>query len=423
MLALKPIRNKIEMIKRILAITLFFYGVALQAQNTISPYSIFGIGEIQNKGFGATQNLGGAGIAYQSGNKLNSLNPASYTGIDSSRIVFEFGIEGKSYQLESSDMIQKGNTANIKYVALGFRYNSWMGGSFGMVPFSSVGYSVSTQNFVQGANSKYTSVFTGSGGISQFYYSHAFKLFKNFSVGVNASYMFGSLVQEESIIEDSYVPPIIVNRQDYLKSLYFDYGMRYSFAVGKTDFSMGLTFSNEQSLKSRHILEVYDEDYSMIRGEEYNDDYLTVPNMFGVGIGIGRKDRYDLLLDYNFQEWEGVVYPNQSEDFVNSHSFSMGSAFKPWEQRVSNAFYKNWEYRIGVNYKTSYLKFGNEVIQGGSVSFGAAIPLPGKISEMNWGFELGTNGTKSNHLIREKYVLFQLGFNLNEIAFLKRQIF
>ncbi len=411
------------MIKRILAITLFFYGVALHAQNTISPYSIFGVGEIQNKGFGATQNLGGAGIAYQSGNKLNSLNPASYTGIDSLRIIFEFGIEGKSYQLESADMLQNGNTGNIKYVALGFRYNSWMAGSFGMVPFSSVGYSVATQNYVEGANSKYTSVYTGSGGISQFYYTHAIKLFKNFSVGVNSSFMFGSLVQEENVVADSYVPDISINRQDFLKSMYFDYGMRYSFALGKTNISTGLTYSNKQHLNSRHILEVSDVNYSVIRGEEYETDYLTVPTMFGAGIGIGKKGRYDILLDYNFQEWAGVVYPNQSEDFVNSHSFSMGSAFKPWEQRVSNSFYKNWEYRLGVNYKTSYLKLGSEVVKGGSVSFGAAIPLPGKISEMNWGFELGTNGTKSNGLIREKYVLFQLGFNLNEIAFIKRQIY
>jgi hypothetical protein len=411
------------MIKRILTITLFLYGVALQAQNTISPYSFFGVGEIQNKGFGATQNLGGAGIAYQSGNKLNSLNPASYTGIDSLRIIFEFGIEGKNYQLESDDMLQSGNTGNIKYVALGFRYNSWMAGSFGMLPFSSVGYSISTQNYVEGVNSKYTSVYTGSGGVSQFYYSHAIKLFKNFSVGVNASYMFGSLVQEETIIEESYVPPIIINRQDFLKSMYFDYGMRYSFAVGKTNFSAGITYSNKQNLKSSHILAVYDEDYSTIRGEEYNTDYLTVPAMFGAGIGIGKKGRYEILADYNFQEWAGVVYPNQSEDFVNSHSISMGTAFRPWEQRVANSFYKNWEYRLGVNYNTSYLKLGSEIVSGGSVSFGAAIPLPGKISEINLGFELGTNGTKSNNLIREKYVLFQLGFNLNEIAFLKRQIY
>ncbi len=411
------------MTKKILAITLFLYGLAVQAQNTISPYSIFGVGEIQNKGFGATQNLGGAGIAYQSGNKLNSLNPASYIGIDSSRIIVEFGIEGKNYQLETSDITQKGYTGNIKYVALGFRYNSWLAGSFGMVPFSSVGYSVATQNYVEGVDSKYTSLYKGSGGISQFYYSNAIKIFKNLSFGVNASFMFGSLVQEENIVEDSYVPPIIIKRQDFLKSMYFDYGMRYSFAAGNTNLSAGLTYSNKQNLRSRHILAVYNESLSVIRGEEYNTDYLTVPAIFGAGIGIGKKGRYEILMDYNFQEWSGVEYPNQSQDFVDSHSFSMGSAFKPWQPRVTNSFYKNWEYRLGVNYKTSYLKLGSEVIKGGSVSFGAAIPLPGKLSEVNWGFELGTNGTKSNHLIREKYVLFQLGFNLNEVAFLKRQIY
>lgn len=401
----------------ILLITINTYG-----QNTTSPYSIFGLGEIQNKGFGATQSLGGAGIALSSGNSLNNLNPASYTGIDSSRIIAEFGMAGKFYNEKTNKISQNGFTGNFTYLALGFRVTKWMSSSLGIVPFSSIGYSLEKESYIQGAeNLKFTSVYTGSGGITHFYIGNAFKITKNLSVGINTSYMFGPLVQDENITQTDYVPQLQITRQDFLRSFYFDYGLQYSFLLNKINYSLGFTFSNKQTLKSNHILKVYNASYSVIRNEEFKADYLEVPLMFGVGLGIKKEGKYNLLVDYNFQQWSKVEYPVQYDQFVNSHSFSLGLKLNPWEKRLINEFYKNWDYKFGFNYKSSYLKFGNNVIQGGSVSFGVGIPLPGRISEMDCGFELGTNGTATNKLIKENYFLFQLGFSLNEIAFIKRK--
>jgi hypothetical protein len=111
--------------------------------------------------------MGGAGIAFRPGNSLNNVNPASYSGLDSMRIITEFGLQGKLYTLSSSNENQTGYTGNLNYVAMGFRYNRWMGGSFGIIPFSSVGYSIDKENTVEGTNAKYTSQYTGSGGITQ----------------------------------------------------------------------------------------------------------------------------------------------------------------------------------------------------------------------------------------------------------------
>ena len=407
--------------KKITALFVLLYTFTANGQNTISPYSIFGPGEIQNKGFGATQGLGGAGIAFSSGNSLNNLNPATYIGIDSSRIIAEFGLESKLYNLNTYKTSQTGYTGNINYMALGFRVTKWMSSSLGIVPFSSIGYSIEKENYIEGADTKYTSVYTGSGGITQFYIGNAFKITKNLALGINAAYMFGPLTQDENITQTAYVPELQITRQDFLRSFYFDYGLLYSFSQNKTDYSLGVTFSNKQSLKSNHFLNVYDATYTNIRSEKFETDYLTVPMIFGVGLGIKKEEKYNVLLDYNFQKWSGVDYPIQNDEFVNSHSFSLGIKFNPWKKSVLNQFYQNWDYKLGFNYKSSYLKFGNDVIRGGSFSFGAGIPLPGRISQMNWGIEIGTNGTKSNKLINENFVLFQLGFSLNEIAFIKRK--
>jgi len=392
------------------------------AQNTVSPYSVFGPGEIQNRGFSSTQGMAGAGIALKSGNYINNLNPASYTGIDSFRIISEFGIAGKSYTLSSGKGTQSGFTGNLSHIGLGFKYTRWLAGSFGVVPFSTINYSIVKSNYMEGVNQEYTSEYVGSGGISQFYFGNALRLGKNFSVGMNFSYMFGSLTQEENIYASGYVPSMQVKRYDYLRSLYFDFGTQYSFQKNKKEYSLGVTFAPEQNLRSKHVIDVYDNSFAQVSGDEYNTDYLTVPNILGVGVGVVSPGRYKIALDYTFQEWSKVTYPVQDNEFLDLHRFVAGVELQPWQYRAANAAYKNWIYRFGVNYQRSYLKLGSSSINDKSFTAGVGIPLPGKISEVNISVTGGVNGTTSKNLVQEKYLIFNIGFNLNEIAFMRRKI-
>ena len=398
---------------------LFVFSVS--AQNTVSPYSMFGPGEIQPRGFGRSQAMGGAGITLKSDSHLNNVNPASYAWMDTFRIISEIGVQGKYYDLSTNTENQSGVNGNLNYLALGFRYTGWMAGSFGLVPFSTIGYTVKRENSLEGTNAKYNSVFKGSGGVSQIYFSNAFKIGKHLSLGVNSSYLFGPLTQEENIVQTELVPQIQIVRQDFLKSFYFDFGLQYSVKFKKTEFSAGAVYSPRQNLESMHIINVYDASYTLIRGETYDTDYLIMPESYGFGLGIRKTDRLQVLLDYNFQKWSDAEYPNQKDQFEDLHRVSLGSEFKPWEPRVMNRWYQNWTYRVGVNYQMSYLKIGNELIDDKSISLGAGVPLPGKISNFDWSIRVGQNGTKAGGLVRENYVLFQMGFSLNEFAFIKRK--
>ena len=63
--------------------------------------------------------MGDAGIALKSGNYINNLNPASYTGMDSLQILSEFGIAGKAYSLGTSNETQNRITSyNVCYTKL-----------------------------------------------------------------------------------------------------------------------------------------------------------------------------------------------------------------------------------------------------------------------------------------------------------------
>lgn len=419
----KNLLKKSFEILRITFIAVFwiFSAIWVTGQNTVSPYSIFGLGELQNRGFSKIQSMGGAGIAFRSGNSLNNVNPASYSGLDSLRIITEFGIQGKLYDLDSKNQTQSGFTGNLNYIAMGFRYNEFMGGSFGIVPFSSVGYSIQFENDVEGTNEIYTTKYVGSGGITQFYFSNAIRLWKHLSLGVTVSYLFGPLVQDEEFLATDNVPAFKISRRDFLRSFYFDYGMQYMFRVKKTDFVLGAVFSNKQNLNSNHIVELYESTTgSLLQGVTYNTNYLVIPTVWGAGIGISKKNSYQLLFDYHHQQWSDVIYPIQFNTFENVNRFSFGTSFRPWKIRAANKFYQNWTYRAGLNYQTSYLSFSGTPIDDKSVSFGIGMPVSRNISEIDFGVKVGTNGTTTNHLIRENYIMFQLGLSLNEFAFIRR---
>ncbi len=395
----------------------------VQAQNSRSPYSIFGPGEIQPKGFGKNLGMGGAGIGMPSGNFLNNLNPASYSGLDSLHFIYEAGFEGKQSTFHSQGDKKEDNTFNFKYISFGFRVNDWWATSIGVTPFSNVGYTIKTESYVEGSNSKYQSNYEGTGGINNVYIGNAIKLGK-LSLGVNTSYMFGSIIQEELVFQpEDLFDPFIMQRTDYLHSFYFDYGLQYSFKLKKLDFTLGAIYSNQQNLVSRHQVDVKTTDYMTLSSTEYKSKHLKVPETMGIGINIRKGPFINVAADYELQKWSGIDYPIQRSEFLDSHRFAIGAETKPWGDIVTLDWYKKIVYRVGANYKTSYLNINGKQIEEIGITAGLGLPIKNLGTLVNFNVEVGKKGTVSNRLIRENYVLLHMNFSINEIWFRKRIFF
>ena len=74
-----------RLIRTIVLLILIIGAQVSQAQNnTISPYSRYGLGLYEQNGFGRGLAMGGTGIALQARGHVNNINPASYALIDSS---------------------------------------------------------------------------------------------------------------------------------------------------------------------------------------------------------------------------------------------------------------------------------------------------------------------------------------------------
>ena len=61
--------------------------------NAFSPYTMYGIGEINTRGTTQMRSMGGVGVAMGTPGKINLLNPAAYSTIPQKSFLFSFGLE------------------------------------------------------------------------------------------------------------------------------------------------------------------------------------------------------------------------------------------------------------------------------------------------------------------------------------------
>ena len=102
----------------------FFAFVADAQNNTSSPYSVYGVGDLSNIAYGRNLGLGGTGLALRSSNSLNLKNPASATAIDSLSVLFETGVFLKYTETETSELLNSYEDGNLSHLAFGHRYTS-----------------------------------------------------------------------------------------------------------------------------------------------------------------------------------------------------------------------------------------------------------------------------------------------------------
>ncbi|MFN5459789.1 MAG: hypothetical protein ACK5AY_07760 [Bacteroidota bacterium] len=254
-----------------------FYGVCLLAQpssQTFNPFSRYGLGEIENKGFAPLVGMGRAFSAFENDDRdtlnpvfINPGNPASYTSLRLTS--FEAGGKSEFDFFRTSEQKEFRNVTYLNYISLGFPLGKRSGVSFGVTPYSNVGYKISDTNIVQGIG-KVASVYEGNGGLNQAYLGIGFRPFaSNYSkfmrshkldslrkvgnwhsirkkrfikstlsslaIGANVYYVFGDLNNKVSVVYPSgnYFNTRRL-RNTRINDFYLSYGALISFRIDST---------------------------------------------------------------------------------------------------------------------------------------------------------------------------------------------
>jgi hypothetical protein len=412
---------------------LFLFPVMLFAQfnnNTTSPYSRFGLGDLQPYSFGRTYAMGGASLASRYKQQINLSNPASYNAIDSLGFMFEFGINGKvtDYRTEISSM--SSNDINFKYFALNFQVTNKIGASMGLTPYSDVGYNVQINEDIENTGEVQHNYY-GVGSLSKAYFGLAVEPLKNFSVGANLYYLFGSLNRNAEIyfLEGSDFYSIQKNENLRLRDFGITLGLQATLPLDEEkSLNFGAILENKpkhtafySDLTQKNIASQNNSDLDTLNFQTEDENIIQMPLSYGVGISYVKQNVYEINADFYHQGWSRAnFFGSPNPILTDLNKFAVGAEWIPDKFSIRSYIHRI-AYRAGLKYEKSYLIIDNQQINDFGITFGVGLPVYRSNSTINVAAEIGRRGKKSENLVLENYARLNLSVNLYDLWFIKRR--
>lgn len=412
-------------------------GLALVAKaqsGTNSPYSQFGLGVMSDQTSGFNRGMNGVALGFHEHNQINYLNPASYSNLDSLTFIFDAGMSGEITNFSENGVRKNAKDAHFEYVVAGFRVMRHLGVSFGVVPFTAIGYDYATDNYwVDNKQTEYYSVsYSGEGGLHQAFVGAGWQPIKGLSVGANISYLWGNIDKYASFsLSDSYANSLVRTYNSQMHSYKVDLGVQYTHRITPQDeATVGLTFSPGHNLGASADMKIISANTTTSTADTAAfsiDKAYKLPNMYGVGLMWNHKNQLKVGFDYTLQQWGKLQYPTfengtyalRDNIYMNRSKYNVGLQYCYGER--NRKFLKRVQYRLGASYATPYYKVnGVDGPKEISVSAGFGIPI---INNYNNRSYLNISGqwvrSSAKSLITENSFRINVGFTFNELWFQK----
>ncbi|MDG1348501.1 MAG: hypothetical protein P8P67_02190 [Flavobacteriales bacterium] len=416
-------------LKSLVSVFCIVFSITATAQlGTSSPYSRFGLGDLQGNVFPEYNALGGGVTALGNSNSVNPSNPASYTSFRANSFLFSTGGLHKTTKIQNSTDKQVANNSAFSHLTVAFPISRKLGASIGMLPYSNIGY-VLNSTIVAENDPDYTGIayYSGDGGISKVYFGGAYEPLKGFSVGMNASYLFGGLNRRKMLdVDDESSLDSRSNSRINLKGYYYELGLMYKKQLSdEKEVTFGLTANNNSSIRAKrtNIVETISGANEIVKDTalssvEWGD--INLPQYISAGLSYRDGKKWLLVADYSMQNWADYSLLGESDDLENSTRLSGGLQYTPEFNSVTK-YYKRMQYRLGAAYSNTPLQLRGTQLKEMSVSLGFGIPVRKSRTKYDVSVTLGQRGTTDNNLIKEQFLRFGLSVSYDGIWFVKRK--
>ncbi len=411
---------------------------AQSTASSSSPYSQFGLGNLNNQLL--PQNAGMGGIATATNiiggfNSINVINPASYGKINLT--VIDAGIYGNATTLSKSGQLdERDANFRLNHLTFAFPLSKHSALSFGLLPYSTVGYNYKTSVKNLGTNNPADTntinhIYSGEGGLSKAYLGYGFGIGKHLLIGANISYIFGNLKQTQSTeIPGLYGVLDSRNEQsNHIGGVNYDYGAQYSIDFSATKhLILGYSASTSTSINngSSYIVSQYTQDAQgnensaadTVVNRQTPNSKLHLPRINRFGIVFQDETKFLIGIDYTIGKWSNLTAGGVNQGLQDSKTFNIGGQITP-DINALHSFWALVDYRLGAIYEQTYVNVNNVSINRYALTAGLGIPLPhdrasSAFYKINFSAEVGKRGTLQGGLIKENYVNFHLGFTLND---------
>ena len=395
-----------------------------------SPYSRFGFGDI-NTGSPSTilKGMGGVANAMSGKTLLNPNNPAAYAELDSLSFVFDAGFYMKTASFSTSKLTEKGSNASFDYASIGMSATKRWKMGLGIMPYSNREYNVITEHSNPGT---YNVAFQGEGGINSVFFANGVKITKDLSVGITASYLFGTLMDNTSVYypDSSFFLNGKRSIDMRISDFKFDYGVMYKLPIPDYNITLGLTYSQGSNIASKRDLFIR----NMFKGFEnhtespidtlvyVNDEKVNIkmPGGFGMGVSIDKGEGWIVGADFNWTGWKGFEMNGVNDSLQNSWNIAIGGSYKPEATSISK-YYKKITYRAGFHFDQTYYNIYGHSINKYGITLGLGLPVPRSLTSFNVALEFGSMGTTKDNLVKETYFNISINMSIYDKWFIKKK--
>ena len=404
-----------------------------------SPYSLFGFGDPVRQGSTYNLSMAGIGIGDRNVRFLNYLNPAAVTAREARSFMFDFGLESRNmiYQgnaatavsLTSTGVLKSAdNSFNMHHIVASFPIAGPSAFKVGVVPYSTVHYDfqadeTSDELLAEVGDIRYFQ--QGRGGLYQAFLGAGVTLWNRLSLGADLDYYFGSIdrYSKATFTTNTSYRAIVSGWTDNVSCFGGKVGLQYAQPLGGSVVAtLGATYAFSSKLRGgekRYALGVGDVTDTLVL-RKYSLDKYRLPSELGVGFTLRGADRWMVGFDYVRQDWTGFqsdLYPGVDVAMGVANNYRMGFEITPNRYDVRH-FMRRLTYRAGLYHERSYLQLNGGQVTSSGVTLGFGIPVFRYYNSINFGVELGQRGVLDDNLIRERYFLFTLSFNLHDIWFI-----
>lgn len=403
--------------------------------NTNSPYTRFGYGEIADRSFAAGRAMGGIGIGLRTGKQVNALNPASYTAMDSMTFLFDIGAHMQFSRYTDGENKETNRNGNFEYMAMQFPLHRRVAMSIGLIPYSFVGYQFGEA--VTEGDLTYTNTFIGSGGLNEVYGGLSIDIWKKrLSAGANIGYLFGTTSHQQNLSfpTDGSAGSNVKMQSVEVRDIKMDFGVQYTHPLSaRENVVAGAVFSPAKKLNTT-AYDILSVGSSSEKSDTLTGQRFDLPNSFGVGFSYTKAYKLIIGADVLYEDWSNASYFDQKGNFEDRLRIAGGVEYIPDAQ--ARNLLNRMRYRAGVHYGNSYTTVGmgegNAAGRygyreyGASVGFGIPIrtgySFDDNRSIVNLSFEYVKVKPEMRSMVDEQYFRITLNLTFNEMWFRKLKI-
>ncbi|MCP9749701.1 hypothetical protein [Ferruginibacter sp. HRS2-29] len=412
--------------KIVLVIVSMLSCITCYSQNNTSPYSVLGIGDIEGSYNNKYSGMGNASIAMREPGTINNSNAASLTALDDKFFIMELSLRWKGIIYQGAGLKAPYNTTAdiaVKRTNIGFRINKKWASSVGLQPFSSANYSYKAKKNVEGTDEYLSAYYEGTGGVNQFYWANGVQVNKHTSLGVTTSFLFGSLNQSETLVDNTDAEVLTTKKNVYLRNYYLNFSMQDQRQLNKKwKMVTGATYSPKTSLLAETINQLYNSSAELLKEDELTNSRFSLPSVFNAGLAFTKNNQYTFTVNGQFQNWDELKHKGVNYKLVNSNRLSIGFQNSNKQKNYFGETFEHHMFQLGLYAGKTYLQvYGQNLFDYGfSAGFGKTLQSGLGIYT---SIEAGQRKSNSLNLLNESYLNLNFTFSYRSIWFAKKKYF